>query len=173
MSLWDGTRWVEDLPEHRSDPQVTSRAADWVGTLLMILLVPALLVVMATAVFGAKPTSSVWINDASTGRTAAAVQFGSSFTVGYATREREPWALAECYPNNTTTFSGTYADGTIWSEVFSLYSGGPSPQAFVAGDSIFPLWTAGGADCVVSLVTYSRDLSRKTVLATAPFTVQP
>lgn len=173
MTLWDGTRWIEDRPRRHAEPRRTARPADWVATALMLVLVPALLVVMATAALGAKPTSSVWINDVSTERTEAALQFGSSFTVGYSTREREPWALAECYPNGTTTFSNTYADGTIWGEVFSVYPGGPSPQSFVVGASIFPLWTGGGADCVVSLVTYSHDLSRKTVLATSSFTVEP
>jgi hypothetical protein len=142
------------------------------ATALMLLLIPALLVLMAGAALGAKPTSSVWISDGSTARVQP-LQFGSRFTVGYSSREREPWALAECYPNGTTTFSATYADGTIWSEVFSVYPGGPSPQSFVVGASIFPLWTGGGADCVVSLITYSRDLSRRTVLATSSFTVEP
>lgn len=173
MSFWDGTRWIENGPRRHPEPRRTTRAADWVATALMLLLMPALLVMMAGAALAAKPTSAVWISDGSTARTQPALQFGSPFMVGYSTREREPWALAECYPNGTTTFSNTYADGTIWSEVFSVYTGGPSPQSFVLGASIYPLWTGGGADCVVSLVTYSRDLSRQTVLATASFTVEP
>lgn len=172
MSAWDGTRWIEDRSQRHPEPRRNARPADWVATALMVLLMPALLLLMASAALGAKPTSSVWISDESTARVQP-LQFGSSFTVGYSTREREPWALAECYPNGTTTFRSTYADGSIWSEVFSVYPGGPSPQSFVVGASIFPLWTGGGADCVVRLVTYSRDLSRTAVLATAAFTVEP
>jgi len=174
MAYWNGKRWIADEPIRRPDRGRGSPAADWVATLVMMLLVPALLIAMATLSLGAKPTSSVWINEMSaTGLSAAPLQFGDPFTVGYSTKDREPWALAQCYPSDTTTFSTTYADGTVWSEVFSVYPGGPSPQSFVLGASIYPLWTGGGADCVVSLVTYSRDLSRQTVLATASFTVEP
>ena len=174
MSFWNGTRWIPDAPQRPPKPHGAERVADWLATLLMILLVPALLVVMAGGALAAKPTSSIWVNEMSGAQAQTTpLTFGDPFTVGYSSKEREPWALAQCYPNDTTTFSATYADGTIWSEVFSVYPGGPSPQAFVLGDSIYPLWSGGGADCVVSLVTFSHDLSRSAVHATAWFTVVP
>lgn len=166
MAFWNGTRWLADQPA-RPQPHRAKQFADWIATLLMIALVPALLIVAAGGVFAAKPTSSVWVDES------APLAFGSPFTVEYSSHEREPWALVQCYPNGSTTFGSTYADGTIWGQVFSAYPGGPSPQAFVLGASIYPLWTGGGADCVVSLVSYSHDLSRQWVHATAWFTVVP
>ena len=146
---------------------------DWVATLLMLALVPVLIVVLASATVAAKPaSSSVWINELGADARAS-LGLGDHFSVGYATREREPWALAECRPNASTGYIGTNPDGTVWSAVFSLYAGGPTPQNFSLGESVYPLWTTGGADCTLSLVAYSRDLSRSTVLATMAFTAAP
>jgi hypothetical protein len=141
--------------------------------MLMLALVPILIFIMAGATLAAKPSSSsVWINELGA-EARAVVSLGDPFSVGYATREREPWALAECRPNGSTGYSATHPDGTVWSEVFSLFPGGPTPQNFTLGESVYPLWTSGGADCKLSLLTYSRDLSRSTVLATMAFTAAP
>ncbi|CAN5685530.1 hypothetical protein BH24ACT5_BH24ACT5_12880 [soil metagenome] len=61
----------------------------------------------------------------------------------------------------------------MWSEIFSVYPGGPPPQDFTVGASVYPLWTGGGADCSVTLLKLSPDLSRRTVLATSVFTTAP
>ena len=148
------------------------RLTDWVATVLMLALIPILIFIMAGATLAAKPSSAVWVNEL--GATArVSLELGTPFSVGYATREREPWALAECRPNATTVYSATYPDGTVWSEVFSVYQGGPTPQDFTLGESVYPLWTGGGADCTVTLLTYSRDLTRHSVLATTWFTAAP
>jgi hypothetical protein len=41
------------------------------------------------------------------------------------------------------------------------------------GESVHPVWTGGGADCTVSLVKFSNDLRRMTVLATTTFVASP
>ena len=144
---------------------------DWLATVLMLALLPILIFVLADATYAAKPSSSsVWVNEI-TAR--AVLSHGDEFSVGYATREREPWALVECRPNATSIYSATYADGTFWSEIFSLYPGGPTPQNFALGASVYPLWTGGGADCTVILLKLSPDLSRRTELATATFSAAP
>lgn len=128
---------------------------------------------MAGATLAAKPSSStVWVNELGADARVS-LGLGSHFSVGYATREREPWALAECRPNTTTVYSATYPDGTVRSAVFSVFPGGPTDQNFTLGESVYPLWTSGGADCTLSLVAYSRDLSRSTVLATMAFSAAP
>lgn len=135
---------------------------------VVVALVPA-------SVLAAKHMSAVWVNelDSATVQLVSPLQHGDHFSVGYETREREPFALARCYANATTEFTGTHADGSIWGEVFSVYDGGPTPQDFQLGASVYPLWTGGGADCTVELVKYSRDLLRMTVLVTTRFSVAP
>ena len=144
----------------------------WTHIPLAIAAVVLLLAVTSGAVMAGKATSSVWVNELSGAGAAASagLQLGDHFSVGYDTRENEPYALARCYPNESTEYTGTYANGSIWGEVFSVYDGGPTPQAFQLGASVYPLWTGGGADCTVELVKYSRNLSRMTVLATTSFT---
>ena len=149
------------------------RLTDWLATVAMLALVPILIFIMAGATLAAKPSSSaVWVNELGADARVS-LGLGSHFSVGYATREREPWALAECRPNASTGYSATNPDGTVWSAVFSLFPGGPTPQNFTLGESVYPLWTSGGADCTVSLLAYSRDLSRHTILATTAFTAAP
>jgi hypothetical protein len=130
---------------------------------------------MAGSVSAAKSTSAVWVEELAqdTVQLVSPLKHGDGFTVGYVTRERQPFALTRCWPNATTEYSSTYSDGSVWGQVFSVYEGGPTPQAFELGASVWPLWIGGGADCTVELVKYSRDLSRKTVLATTGFTVAP
>lgn len=147
------------------------------GKAILTAAMTAALLVAAVPLtaFAGKATSAVWVTElgGAATQTASTLSHGDGFTVGYATREREPFALARCYANATTEFTGTHADGSIWGEVFSVYDGGPTPQAFQLGASVHPLWTGGGADCTVELVKYSRDLSRMTVLATMEFTAAP
>lgn len=126
----------------------------------------------AEPALAATSTSAVWIDELTTARSSG-LQYGDGFTVGYRTRERQPWAQARCYPNGTTVFDRTYADGSIWGENFSVYPGGPMPQGFELTDPIANNWTAGGADCVLRLVKYSSNYSRYSVLAEMPFTVAP
>lgn len=126
----------------------------------------------AEPALAATSTSAVWIDELTTARSSG-LQYGDGFNVGYRTRERQPWAQARCYPNGSTVFDRTYADGSIWGENFSVYPGGPMPQGFELTDPIANNWTAGGADCVLRLVKYSSNYSRYTVLATKAFTVAP
>lgn len=150
--------------------RVGARAALTAGAMAALLVALVPLVALA-----GKATSSVWVNELAdtTALVASSLHHGDHFTVGYSSRERQPFALARCYPNETTEYFAFYPDGSIWGEVFSVYEGGPTPQDFQLGASVYPLWTGGGADCTVELVTYSRDLSRKTVLATTRFSVAP
>lgn len=147
------------------------RLTDWLATAAMLAFVPTLLFIMAGAVLAARPTSSVWIYELATSRSSLAL--GGAVTVGYVSREREPWVVAECRPNASTVYSTTYADGTVWSSVRPLTPGVPATPTFWLGESVAPLWTAGGADCSVSLVSYNRDLTKRTELATASFTAAP
>jgi hypothetical protein len=118
--------------------------------------------------------SSVWIESSSGARLASgALQFGDPFAVGYATRERKPWAHAVCFPNASTVYSSTKTDGSVWGMYFSVYASGPQDQAFVAGESVDGNWASGGADCRVDLLKFSSDYSRSTVLASSTFTVAP
>lgn len=126
-----------------------------------------------TAKAGAS-TSSVWVESPSGARLASgALQFNDPFTVGYATRERKPWARAVCFPNASTVYSFTKADGSVWGMYYSVYADGPQAQAFVAGESVDGNWASGGADCRVDLLKFSSDYSRSTVLASSSFTVAP
>jgi len=146
-------------------------AARWIATAL-IVLAAALAVVPFGAVSAAQAGSSVWIeSSAGTRLAASAVHYSDPFVVGYSTRERQPWAHVRCFANGSTTYSKTYADGSIWGMYFSVYPGGPQPQDFVAGQSVDGNWSAGGADCRVDLLKYSSGFSRSTILATSTFTV--
>ena len=148
------------------------RLTDWIATLAMLALVPILLFAMASVALAARQTSSVWIVELAPDARAS-LQINRPFTVGYSSRERDPWAVAECRPNATTVYSGTYGDGTIWSSVRPLAPGQTSEPTFTLGESVNPIWTGGGADCTVTLVSFSRDLSRRTVLATTIFAAAP
>jgi len=125
-----------------------------------------------TAEAGGRTASAVWIDELA-GARSAGLAYGSAFTVGYTTSAREPWAQARCFPNDTTIFGQTYADGSIWAENFSVYPGGPMPQGFELIDPIAQNWTGGGADCELQLVKYSSNYSRYSVLATTTFMVVP
>ncbi len=107
------------------------------------------------------------------------LHFGDHFTVSYQTNTPQPWALARCYPNGSSVYSGVNADGSFWGEWFSVYPGGPSPQNFILGDSVSPLWTGGGADCTVDLYKLSgkylgaQGFQHQDLLAETAFTVAP
>jgi len=150
--------------------------SDWLATFLMLVAVPVLTVAMASAAMAAKPSSSVWVEELSgpTALATAQLEYGDAFTVGYSTSAREPWALTECYANDTTQLAGSLpTNAPMWAEYFSAYPGGPVPQAFVLGDSVTPVWVGGGADCTVTLLKFSGDFSRETLLATTRFAVAP
>jgi hypothetical protein len=159
-------------------------------TLTAVALAAALLLAVSGSALakggngGATNSSSVWIVELLSPALASApapeLYLGHPFTVGYQTNVQEPWALAQCYPNSTTVLSGVpYADGTIWGEWFSVYLGGPSPQDFVLGASVSPIWTGGGADCTVGLYKLSGKyngalgFTNQTLLATYAFAVAP
>jgi hypothetical protein len=114
-------------------------------------------------------SSAVWVVELTGARTSGALQRGDDFTVGYSTKARQPWAEAKCFPNETTVHSGTYSDGSIYGETFSVYAGGPTPQDFVLGVSLRGYWTGGGADCRVELITIDAKGLRKSLLATTRF----
>ena len=171
MTYWDGNRWIPDEP---AKPKPASAGRRLLGASAEAALITLLLfgLIAGTALAARPSDSSVWVNElAADARVSLAL--GDSFSVGYSSREREPWAVARCYANASTVASGTYGDGLVWNAVFSLWQGGPTPQSFTLGESVYPLWTDGGADCVVTLVKYSRDLQRTTVLAESAFTVAP
>lgn len=172
MAYWNGTSWV---PETAAAPPArrTYRSRLFGTATEASLIVLLAFGLIAGTTFAAKPqTSEVWVNELGAGARVA-LGLGDAFTVGYQTRERQPFALARCWANGTTEYIGTHADGSIWGAVFSVYPGGPTPQAFTLGESVNPLWTAGGADCQVELVKYSPDLRRTSVLATTHFTAAP
>jgi len=168
MSEWDGARWIDAA---RPTARRESAAARWIATALM--LVAAVLIVLPLgAASAAQAGSSVWIESSGGQRLAAsAVQYGDAFRVDYSTRERQPWAHVSCFANSTTTYKTTRSDGSIWGMDFSVYPGGPKPQAFVAGQSVDGNWSSGGADCRVDLLKYSSGYSRSTILASSTFTV--
>lgn len=134
----------------------------------------------ADAALAAPGSSSVWVTTGDgTSRSAATaeVAFGAAFVVDYATRERKPWALVMCYPNDTTVYTTTFSDrdgheGYVWGEYFTVYEGGPVPQNFILGDG-YANWTGGGADCTVELIKFSSDGRRSSVLARSEFTGVP
>lgn len=172
MAYWNGTSWVPETAAPSPRRQTPIRRIFGAATEASLIVLLAFGLIAGTT-FAAKPqTSAVWVNElAITAR--GSVALGDVFSVGYETGEREPFARVWCEPNATTEFIGTYADGSIWASVFSVYPGGPTPQNFVLGESVYPLWTGGSADCHVALVKYSRDLQRMSVLATAEFTASP
>jgi hypothetical protein len=174
--------------------QAPSRASAAVGHVAGVtaqaFLIGAILAVVALALsaalrpagsFGGVPTtyaatggSSVWIESTSGARlTSGGVHFGDPFGVGYSTKERKPWAHAICFANDSTVFAEANPDGSIWGMYFSVYSGGPQAQHFVAGESVDGNWASGGADCRVDLVRFSSDYARETVLASTRFSVAP
>jgi hypothetical protein len=182
MSFWDGTKWVAeaelDAAAAREAAAIARREARPRGATALALVIGLLLVLPLQGVFAA--SSSVWVvelsGSAGTAPTAASLHFGDAFTVGYQSQVRQPWGHATCYANSTTILSGQVAtDGSIWGSWFSLWDGGPSPQNFVLGASVSPVWTGGGADCVVDLVKVSgkylgaQGFSNETVLATTTF----
>lgn len=174
----------------QTQSRATTAVSHTLGVMAQALLIGAIIALVALAlspivrpaasVAGLQTTlaatsgSSVWIESTSGARLAnGQVQFGDRFVVGYTTRERKPWAHAVCFPNTSTVFGRANTDGSVWGMFYSVYRGGPQPQAFVAGESVDGNWVSGGADCRVDLLKYSSDYSRATVLATTRFTVAP
>ena len=180
MSYWTGTEWEQVKPApKKARPSRIRHALEAVteGTLIAALAVGML----AGATFAAsgRTASDVWVDELG-GARAAGLARGSHFTVGYASREREPWAFAVCFANDTSVLSGSPKDdGSIWGAWFSVYPGGPNPQDFVLGESVTPTWVGGGADCEVQLVKLSGKyngalgFSNATVLARTTFTAVP
>ncbi len=171
MSFWTGTEWAE---QQAAPPKRPSRARHAVEAILEGTLVAVMVVgLLAGSAFASvKSSSSVWVEQSASSRTTG-MAYGSGFTVGYSTSTREPWAEAYCYPNASTAYRTTYGNGWVWGQTYSVFSGGPRPQAFELTDPIADNWTGGGADCTLRLVKYSTDFSRTTVLATSHFTVTP
>jgi hypothetical protein len=129
--------------------------------------------IAGTTLAGSKTASAVWIDGQEALAPTTNLSYGDKFTVGYSTTARQPWAHAVCYPNDTTVYRQTYGDGWVWGQYFSVYPGGPQPQAFQLIDPVAENWTSGGADCVLQLVKFSNDGSRETLLASFPFAVTP
>jgi len=145
------------------------------ASVLALGLLAALIVPIGT--FAAPQASSVWVTTGAAGgrSVASEVAFGQRFVVGLSTREKKPWALAICYPNQSTTYTNTFSDadghiGYVWGEYYSVYDGGPAPQNFILGDG-YANWTSGGADCVVELVKFTA--GQATVLASSSFAGMP
>jgi hypothetical protein len=168
MSDWNGTAWVETRDPTQPRESLVAR----LGATAVMLIAVLLLILPSAAVSAAPSASSVWIESPSGVRLATnGVHYGDGFRVGYSTSERKPWAHIVCYSNASTTFGMTYSDGSIWGMYYSVYAGGPQPQAFVAGQSVDGNWSSGGADCRVDLLRYSSNYSRSTILASSTFTV--
>jgi hypothetical protein len=145
-----------------------------VALALSPVLRPAATIAGLQATYASTTGSSVWIESTAGARlTSVGVHYGDAFAVGYATKERKPWAHAVCFPNDSTVFTTANADGSVWGMDYSVYPGGPQAQAFVAGEAVDGNWAGGGADCRVDLLKYSSDYSRATVLASSRFTVAP
>ena len=170
MSFWDGANWVDHA---RSAQPTTTMEAPWrPARIALSLTVAALIALPISQAFAGWGGSSVWIEGGATSRAGTAVVgYGDAFGVGYQTRERKPWAHAVCYANGSTRYNEAYADGSIWGMYYSVYSGGPQPQDFVAGLSVDGNWSGGGADCRLDLLKFSNDYTRATVLASTSFTV--
>jgi hypothetical protein len=147
------------------------------GAILSAAVLAALIAAPAATLAA---SSSIWVTQLGGATGTVSLHIGDAFTVGYTSQERQPWAHATCYANSTSVLSSTAApDGSIWGSWYSLWAGGPSPQNFVLGASVSPVWTGGGADCVVDLVKVSGKylgalgFSNETVLAQTRFTVAP
>ncbi len=152
------------------------------GVILSFAMIAAVLIVPASTLAA---SSSVWVvqlaGATGTAPTTASLHFSDPFSVAYRSQERQPWAHAVCYANSSSVLAGgaAAADGSIWGSWYSLWAGGPTPQNFVLGASVSPLWTSGGADCVVELVKVSgkylgaSGFSNQTVLAQTRFAVAP
>jgi len=97
MSYWNGTRWIPDAPQRPPKARRAQRAADWLATLLMLVLMPALVVAMASAVAAGKPgtgaTLSVTPNAAAAWSSATATGCGYGASAVYLDIEK-PEALA-------------------------------------------------------------------------------
>jgi len=118
---------------------------------------------------------SIWIikSGDSAARTDNVMAYGESFKTGYSSRAKEPWAFAQCWANSTTILGtpnqGTYTPGdVIWSGYRSLT--GLTGDTFDLTDPIQHLWLGGGANCKLSLVTFSGN-NRTSTLASIDFTV--
>lgn len=151
------------------------------GALISTALIAAMFAVPGSALAA---SSSVWVvqlaGASGTAPTTTSLHYGNPFNVAYKSQERQPWAHAVCYANSSSVLAGAAAaDGSIWGSWYSLWAGGPSPQNFLLGASVSPVWTSGGADCVVDLVKVSGKylgalgFSNQAVLATTRFTVAP
>jgi hypothetical protein len=178
MAFWDGTRWTPEVAEQTARPRRTRPS----GVLSLSLVAALMLLLPLQGVFAA--SSSVWVlqlaGASGTVPTTASLHYNDAFNVGYKSQERQPWAHATCYANSSSILTGAAAaDGSIWGSWYSLWSDGPSPQNFVLGASVSPVWTGGGADCTVDLVKVSgkylgaSGFSNQTVLAQTRFTVAP
>ena len=186
MSFWDGTQWVSEAELQaaaaRESEKAARREARPRRITALMLVIGLMLVLPLQGVFAA--SSSIWVVElsGSTGAapTNASLKLGDAFTVGYQSQVRQPWGHAVCFANSTTVLSGpAAADGSIWGSWYSLWDGGPSPQNFVLGASVSPVWTGGGAACVVDLVKVSgkylgaMGFSNETVIAETRFTASP
>ena len=123
MSYWNGTRWIPDAPRRGSEPAHTSRAADRIATLLMVMLVPALLVVMTGSVVAGKPGSITVPDGVYGGTTVASVNPGGSGV----------WVFGSCSQNGTV----------VWTQ----YSRPDANNQAVLGLGPTQLWTGGPANC--------------------------
>jgi len=106
------------------------------------------------------------------------LHYGNSFTAAYTGKVNggAPWAYASCVANGTTQLGtpnqGSYTPGgTIWSEYRDL-NGSVGMGPFELTDPIQHLWTGGGADCKLQLMSINNS-GKQTVLATTTFTVLP
>lgn len=178
MSFWDGNRWTSEVVERTAPPRRTRPS----GVLSLSLVAALMLLLPLQGVLAA--SSSVWVvqlaGASGTVPTTASLHYADPFNVAYKSQERQPWAHATCHANSSSVLSGeAAADGSIWGSWYSLWAGGPSPQRFVLGASVSPVWTGGGADCTVDLVKVSGKylgalgFSNQTVLAQTHFTVAP
>src|SRR5437879_3842559 len=139
MSDWNGTAWVQTRDPTQPRESLVARLGATAGMLIALVL----LTLPMGAVSAAPSASSVWIESASGVRLATnGVRYGDEFRVGYSTSERKPWAHIVCFANSSTRFGRTYSDGSIWGMDFSVYAGGPQPQAFVAGQSVDGNWSS-------------------------------
>ena len=169
MSFWTGTEWAPEQQAPVKRPGRFRHALEVVAEGSMLALLVGGLIAGTT--FAGGKTSSVWIEGGANARTAG-MTYGSAFKVGYSTSAREPWAHAQCYPVDSTVYRETYGDGWIWGQYFSVYPGGPQPQAFQLVDPVAENWTGGGARCTLELVKIGSG-GRQTVLASEAFTVAP